>query len=125
MPNTAPKSCQHGIQLRSCKQCGGSAICQHNRNRYACKECKAAGRTTFLCEHDVYKYNCAQCGSNKCHHGNNKNTCRQCGKTRTRTLCPHGKRTDKKTKRGEPFCRMCRQETPGDASQPNVEGGGQ
>ena len=111
MPNTAPRRCQHGIQLHNCKQCGGSAVCEHGNNRYKCKECKAAGKTTFLCEHYVYKYSCAQCGTNKCQHGNNKNICRQCGMTRTRTLCPHGKRKDKTTVRGEPYCRQWREET--------------
>jgi hypothetical protein len=108
---THNKKCSHGIWQHWCKQCGGSGICEHNRNRYACKECKDAGKTSSLCEHNVYKYHCAQCGTNKCQHGNNKNTCRQCGKTRTRTLCPHGKRKDKKTIWGEPACSSCRDET--------------
>jgi hypothetical protein len=107
---THNKKCSHGIWQHWCKHCGGSGICQHNRNRYACKECKNEGKTTQLCEHNVSKYNCAQCGTNKCQHGNNKNTCRQCGKKRTRTLCPHGKRKDKISARGEIACTMCREE---------------
>jgi len=113
--------CQHGIWQFWCKPCGGLGICEHGRNRYKCRDCKDAGKTSYLCEHYKDKYHCIQCGTHTCQHGNNKQHCRECGTGIHKRKCPHGKRTDKKTARGEPFCRQCREE----ASQPTVAGGEQ
>ena len=109
---TMPSKCHHGVWKFWCKPCGGGGYCQHDKNRYLCQECKDDGKATQLCDHGQPKSCCAQCGNQKCQHGNHKRRCRHCGTgsrtPRARTLCQHGKRNDKKTSRGEPFCRQCR-----------------
>ena len=133
LPATMPSSkCHHGVWKFWCKPCGGGGYCQHDKNRYTCQECKDAGGTTSLCDHGKRRHSCEQCGTTKCQHGNSRRQCHQCGqrcphgKRKARchqcggaSLCIHGTRKDKKTDRGQPACRQCRDALIANPSDPS------
>uniref|UniRef100_A0A0G4F317 Uncharacterized protein n=1 Tax=Chromera velia CCMP2878 TaxID=1169474 RepID=A0A0G4F317_9ALVE len=77
------RTCVHGKQAYSCRECGGAAFCEHGRVRRRCVLCGGSG----VCQHRRRKERCRECGGKQvCLHGKRKQDCRDCGGS---AICQH------------------------------------
>jgi hypothetical protein len=85
LANKAKNTCEHNIERRKCKACGGSDICVHQKEK---AQCRACGGSRF-CEHNRTKATCKKCGGSQiCIHNIMKAVCKQCGGS---SICIHNK----------------------------------